>query len=103
MLLDLQLHKFDVLVRKLISAPEDYIQFESVSDFYKASWLNDFPQGTTWTVSGLDDGADEFCILITYKNHNLMIDIADKIQIYRSVVSEKLTKNECSSLCVSHK
>ena len=44
MLLDLQLHKFDVLVRKLISAPEDYIQFESVSDFYKASWLNDFPQ-----------------------------------------------------------
>ena len=92
MLLDLQLQKFYLFVRKLISTPEDYIQFESVSDFYKASWLNDFPQGTTWTVSGLDDGAEEFCILITYKNHNFMIDIADKIQISRSVVSEKLTK-----------
>ena len=95
MLIDLiavQLQKFDALATKIANCPDEYLQFESVSDFYKATWLNDFPKGTTWAVSGLDNGADEFCIRIIYRNHYLMIDVAEKIQIYQGVVSEGMRK-----------
>lgn len=53
--------------------PEHYVEFEHVSDFYKANWLNDFPQGTTWYVSGLDDGAENFYASILYANYRLNI------------------------------
>lgn len=95
MLIDLvavQLQKFDTLATKIVTSPEAYLAFESVSDFYKATWLNDFPQGTTWAVSGLDNGADEFCIRIAYRNHYLMIDVAEKIQVYQGVISKKTKK-----------
>mgnify|MGYP003608998680 FL=1 len=95
MLIDLiavQLQKFDALATKIADSPEEYLQFESVSDFYKATWLNDFPKGTTWAVSGLDNGADEFCIRIVYRNHYLMIDVAEQIQVYQGVVSEGMRK-----------
>ncbi len=43
-------------------------------------------------MSGLDNGADEFCIRIVYRNHYLMIDVAEQIQIYQGVVSEGMRK-----------
>lgn len=61
-----QLQKFMALAMKIEAQPELYVQFDSVSDFYKADWLQDFPNGTTWYVSGLDDGADEFHVVIDY-------------------------------------
>ncbi|WP_151751463.1 hypothetical protein [Acinetobacter bereziniae] len=78
MLIDfVQIHKqkFEDLAQNIVDRPEKYLDFDSVSDFYKAQWLNDFPQGTTWTVSGLDDDAEDFCIHIEYKNHFLSIDV----------------------------
>ncbi|MBJ9986399.1 hypothetical protein IAE19_13250 [Acinetobacter sp. S40] len=74
----LEQHKqqcFDQLAEKICQTPEHYLDFDSVSDVYKAKWLNDFPQGTTWAVSGLDDGAEEFCIIIQYKLKKLNIEI----------------------------
>ena len=66
--------QFIDLAEKIIRQPEHYLQFESVSDVYRAKWLDDFPVGTTWQVTGLDDGAEQFCLLIIYKNYQLMID-----------------------------
>ncbi|OTG86213.1 hypothetical protein B9T31_09260 [Acinetobacter sp. ANC 4558] len=68
-----QLEKFNCLVQKIKDQPEHYLCFDSVSDFYQAKWLDDFPQGTNWYVTGLDDGAEEFYVLIEYKNHYLKI------------------------------
>ncbi|WP_130803230.1 hypothetical protein [Acinetobacter ihumii] len=60
---------FDELAQKICQSPQDYLDFDSVSDVYKAQWLHDFPQGTSWVISGLDDGADEFYISIEYPSH----------------------------------
>ena len=43
----LQKQKFQLLAEKIIAQPEQYLNFDSVSDFYKAEWLNEFPNGTT--------------------------------------------------------
>ena len=59
----------------------EYIDFDSVSDFYKAHWLSKFPQGTTWSASGLDDGAEYFYALITYKNHYIKINVNEQIEV----------------------
>ncbi|OTG83797.1 hypothetical protein [Acinetobacter sp. ANC 4648] len=68
-----QLQQFDNLASRILPEPEKYVQFDSVSDFYKEPWLDDFPQGTTWAATGLDDGAEEFYAIIRYKNHYLEI------------------------------
>lgn len=76
-----QLQKFDTLAQKIENQPHQYIDFDSVSDFYKVSWLNDFPQGTVWTATGLDDGAEEFYALIEYKNHFLKIEKSSILKV----------------------
>lgn len=73
--IQIQKQKFDTFVSQIMAEPIQFFDFDSVSDFYKAEWLNAFPQGTTWAVSGLDDGADEFCIQIQFKELVLNIDI----------------------------
>ncbi|KNX97201.1 hypothetical protein RW54_18975, partial [Acinetobacter baumannii] len=48
MLLSLDAYKqqqFDQIAAKIMVEPEKYIDFNSVSDFYNAAWLKDFPQG----------------------------------------------------------
>ena len=84
MLLDFQSfqrQKFNQIATKIITHPEDYLNFDSVSDFYKATWLNEFPQGTTWSATGLDDGAEQFCAVIEYGTQHLYIDYAEEISI----------------------
>lgn len=76
-----QLTQFDELASRIQAAPDNYINFDSVSDFYKAEWLNDFPKGTTWTVTGLDDGAEQFYAIIEYGNHFLSISCSEQIEI----------------------
>lgn len=78
----IQKKKFQILAEKIQAQPERFIDFDSVSDFYKARWLNDFPTGTTWTVTGLDNGADEFDILIEYRDLYLIIECHQPIKIY---------------------
>lgn len=85
MLIDLivtQTKKFQQLAEKIKVHPEYYLRFDSVSDFYKATWLDDFPKGTTWTVTGLDDGADEFDICIEYRDCYLIIEYSTHYKIY---------------------
>ena len=71
-----QQQQFAALASQIVAEPEKYIAFDSVSDFYKAAWLNDFPQGTTWSATGLDNGAEEFYATIRYKNYYLTIEYA---------------------------
>lgn len=80
-----QLDQFDAMAAKIQASPEHYIDFDSVSDFYKALWLNDFPTGTTWTVTGLDDGAEQFHAIIQYKTHFLTFSCTDHIEIYLGI------------------
>lgn len=68
-----QIQKFVELADLIQQDPEHYVQFEHVSDFYKTDWLNDFPLGTTWYISGLDDGAESFYASIQYANYHLNI------------------------------
>ena len=42
-----QLGLFIELAWKIQAQPQQYLQLDSVSDFYKVIWLNDFPKGTT--------------------------------------------------------
>ena len=51
------------------------LQLYSVADFYAASWLKDFPQGTIWRTSGLDDGAEEFYAVIEFRGYRLTLDV----------------------------
>ncbi|MCX5469571.1 hypothetical protein [Acinetobacter nematophilus] len=76
-----QKQKFENLAQNIVDRPDKYLNFDSVSDFYKVKWLNDFPLGTTWAVSGLDDGAEDFCIQIKYKNQFLWIEVQDVIKV----------------------
>ena len=77
--IQIQKLKFDQYAQKIMAKPECFLDFDSVSDFYKSVWLNDFPMATTWSVSGLDDGAEQFYISIQYKNQYLNLDIQQTI------------------------
>jgi len=83
-----QLKQFDEMASRIQAAPDHYIQFDSVSDFYKAEWLNDFPQGTTWAATGLDDGAEQFYAIIEYRSHFLSISCSEKIEIHCGVYGQ---------------
>ena len=79
MLIDFQYEqqkKFDVLALEILQHPKQFLNFDSISDFYRAPWLQQFPKGTQWSATGLDDGAEEYCICIEYKVQSLFIDYA---------------------------
>ena len=82
-----QLQKFDVLAQRILDHPEDYVHFDSIADFYNAAWLDDFPKGTAWTCTGLDDGAEQFYAVIRYKNRRLSIDVTDTLSIDFKIVN----------------
>ena len=82
MLIDFQLEqqkKFDALARRILDNLQAYLSFDSIADFYAAPWLQQFPRGTVWTASGLDDGAEEYCILIQYQVQHLRIDYGPQL------------------------
>lgn len=82
-----QLRKFLQLAHKIEAEPSLYVQFDSVSDFYKATWLRDFPQGTVYYASGLDDGAEEFDAVIQYRQAKLYLHCGHTIRV-RLIVSD---------------
>lgn len=73
--------RFDHHVSVLSAHPERYFSFDEIADVYAADWLKGFPQGTTCRVSGLDDGAEEYCIQIAYKDQSLLIDLSQPIKL----------------------
>lgn len=77
-----KLAQFDQLAAKIKANPELYLQFDSVSDFYKSAWLDAFPVGTTWACSGLDDGAEQFDAVIQYKNRKLSLSISANVSVH---------------------
>lgn len=80
MLLSLDGYKqqqFDQIAAKIMAEPEKYCEFNSVSDFYNAEWLKDFPQGTRVSATGLDDGAEEFYAVVQFKQQYLKFDIKE--------------------------
>lgn len=80
MLLSLDAYKqqqFDQIAAKIIAEPAKYIDFNSVSDFYNAAWLKDFPQGTQVSATGLDDGAEKFYAVVQFKQQYLKFDIKE--------------------------
>ena len=83
-----QLKQFDEMASRIQAAPEKYIQFDSVSDFYKAEWLKDFPKGTTWAATGLDNGAEQFYAIIEYRSHFLSISCSGQIEIHCGVYGQ---------------
>ena len=83
--IEIQTQKFNEIVQKIMAEPKKYLDFDSVSDFYKSTWLDQLPKGTTWTVSGLDDVAEEFDIYIEYRNHYLSIHIQDPIRLLHGI------------------
>ncbi|MEF9955733.1 MAG: hypothetical protein RSA22_02290 [Acinetobacter sp.] len=73
--------QFDQIAAKILADPDSYLQFDTVSDFYKAPWLEQFPQGTNWSATGLDDGAEQFYAVIEYEQHILSISRTDTISV----------------------
>lgn len=63
-------------VSEQLMARED-LALSSVADFYAATWLHDFPQGTTWHASGLDDGAEQFYAVIEFRGYRLSFAVAE--------------------------
>ena len=74
--------RFDRHVSLLCSQPERYFFFDEIADVYAADWLKGFPQGTICSVSGLDDGAEEYYIQIAYKDQSLLIDYGRVLQMH---------------------
>ncbi|MDE4040609.1 hypothetical protein [Acinetobacter pittii] len=84
MLLSLEVYKqqqFDQMAAKIMAEPKQYCEFNSVSDFYNAAWLNGFPQGTQVSATGLDDGAVEFYAVVQFKQQYLKFDIKENNSI----------------------
>jgi len=80
MLLSLDVYKqqqFDRIAAKIMAEPKQYCEFSSVSDFYSAVWLKEFPKGITVSATGLDDGAEEFYAVVQFKEQCLKFDIKE--------------------------
>ena len=76
-----QLKHVDLLALDILAYPERYLQFDSIADFYQAQWLDDFPKGTTWCSTGLDDGAEHFYAVIEYGTQYLYIRRLDEVMV----------------------
>lgn len=74
--------RFDDHVSQLMAQPEHYFYFDEMADVYTAEWLKAFPQGTHLSVSGLDDGAEEYCIQISYREQSLLIDYGEVLRVH---------------------
>lgn len=78
--------RFLQFVKALQQHPHRYLSFDSVADFYQCQWLKTLPPHTEYFCTGLDDGAEQFDILIQYLHHQVSIHIAQEIKvIYREL------------------
>ncbi|MCU4708357.1 hypothetical protein [Acinetobacter pittii] len=98
MLLSLEVYKqqqFDLIAAKIMAKPKEYCEFNSVSDFYNAAWLKDFPRGSQISATGLDDGAEEFYAVIQFKRQYLKFDIKenDSTIIFKDMNENVLKSN----------
>lgn len=76
-----QLAQFESVIQRLMANPKQYLDFDSVADFYQATWLGDLPKSASWAVTGLDDGAEHFDIRLACFERVVFIHIDDHIVI----------------------
>lgn len=84
MILDFDQYKKDqfyAVALKLQTHPELYLNFDSVADFYQADFLTEFPKGTVWTATGLDDGAEQFYAKIEFKQCSVSISKTETVTV----------------------
>ena len=84
MLIDFKLEQqkqFDVMAEKIYQAPEQFLNFAQLSDAYSSPWLQAFPKTTQLMVSGLDDGAEDYCMKLQFLAQYLQIDYAQQINV----------------------
>lgn len=84
MILDFDQYKTDqfyAIALKIQANPECYLNFDSVADFYQAEFLTEFPKGTLWTATGLDNGAEQFYAKIEFKQCCIIISKTERIYI----------------------
>lgn len=76
-----QQKQFDYAGLAVLQSPEQYLNFDSIADVYAAPWLHIFPKAVHLMVSGLDDGAEHFCIRVEFQKQYLHIDYANCIRV----------------------
>lgn len=81
MLIDFKEQSFLKLINEIQKYPYSYLNFDSVADFYQADWVKNLPENATYYCTGLDDGAEDFHIIIEYGQHLLSISICEKITV----------------------
>ncbi|RKG29900.1 hypothetical protein [Acinetobacter tianfuensis] len=72
-----QQKQFDRAAQAVLSSAERYLCFDSIADVYAAPWLANFPKAAQLSVSGLDDGAEQFCIRVQFDAQYMQIDYAE--------------------------
>lgn len=80
-----QCQRFHAIAQRIKEAPDIYLNFEDIADFYQAKFLDEFPQGTSITVLGLDDGAEYFDVVICYQHCFIKISKTEHIRICTSL------------------
>ncbi|MBI1450921.1 MULTISPECIES: hypothetical protein [Acinetobacter] len=84
MLIDFKLEQqkqFDMMAERIYQAPEQYLSFAQLSDAYSSPWLKVFPKTTQVMVSGLDDGAEQYCMKLQFLAQYLQIDYAEQMTV----------------------
>lgn len=84
-LVEYQCQQFHKIVQRLRDAPELYLHFDHIGDFYQANFLDEFPQGTTWSVLGLDDGGEYFDVVIRYRDCFMKLIQTETLHIQTSL------------------
>ncbi|QIC79560.1 hypothetical protein FSC02_10700 [Acinetobacter indicus] len=73
--------RFEQVAQRLQQAAAEGLHFDSVADFYQSGWLEQFPAGIRWSVTGLDDGAEQFYAWIDYLDCFVRIDAGEMLRI----------------------
>lgn len=81
MVIDFKVQRFLKLIEDIQKYPYSYLNFDSVADFYQADWVQNLPENAIYYCTGLDDGAEDFHIVIEYEQHYLSISIHEKITV----------------------
>ena len=74
-----QITQFLHVAERLINTQD--LALDSVADFYAVPWLLDFPHGSTWHVTGLDDGAEQFYAVVEFRGYRLLFTVAETVRL----------------------
>ena len=76
-----QIDGFLQLMHEVQQAPELYLNWHTVADFYQSEWLVRLPKAVNYVVLGLDDGAVYFDAKISLYQHCFYISVTENVNI----------------------